>query len=250
MQASGNTVLITGGASGIGLSLARLLIDSGNRVIVCGRDAGKLDAAIASLPGLIALRADITDKASRDALIRHVTEHFPQLNVLINNAGMLHVSDLTTPAHVSELEAEVAVNLMAPAALISGLLPTIRTQGSPVIVNITTGYVFLPSARTTPYSATKAALHVYTRGLRHQLERKGVHVVEVMPPAADTAMASHYAGSKVSPDWVATKILMGLGRGDQEIVLGISRWAQFLSRLMPSTAFAMMNRMEEKQATV
>lgn len=244
MKANGNTVLITGGASGIGLALSRLLIASGNRVLVCGRDRAKLDAAVASLPGLIAIQADVADPASRNELVRQVTDHFPDLNVLINNAGLLHLSDLTNTAHVTQLSAEIAVNLMAPVELISAFLPAIRTRPNPTLVNISSGYVFLPSARTAAYSATKTALHVYTRSLRYQLAKDGISVVEVMPPAADTAMASHYAGSKMPPDLVASKILRGLINGDDEIVIGVSRWARRLARLMPATAFAVMNRME------
>ncbi len=245
MNSNGNTVLITGGASGIGLALSRLLIASGNRVVVCGRDREKLDAAVASLPGLIAIQADVAEPASRGALVKEVTERFPDLNVLINNAGLLHVSDLTKAAHISELKDEIAVNLMAPVELINALLPTIRTRPSPTLVNVSSGYVFLPSARTAAYSTTKTALHIYTRTLRYQLAHDGISVVEVMPPAADTAMASHYAGSKMSPDLVARKILRGLVKGDDEIVIGISRWARRLARLMPATAFAIMNRMEQ-----
>lgn len=244
MTPSGNTVLITGGASGIGLALAGVLMAAGNRVVVCGRDQAKLDLACAGLPGLAALRADLTDPASRAALAHDVCRRFPELNVLVNNAGIVHVSDLTGPAHVGELEAEVATNLLAPVALTSLLLPALRTRPGACIVNVTSGYVFLPSARTAPYSATKAAVHAMTRGLRFQLRSSGVRVVEVMPPAVDTAMADHYPGPKLTAAFAARKIFQGLVRGDDEIVIGLSRLARLLARVMPATAFAIMNRLE------
>ncbi len=248
MRPGGNTALITDGASGIGLALARVLIENGNSVIVCGRDQARLDAACTVLPGLTAIRADVADAASRRSLADEVTARFPSLNVLVNNAGSLHVSDLTGSSHVQELEAEVLTNLVAPVALTSLLLPVLRSQPAATVVNVTTGYVFLPSARTAPYSATKSALHAITRSLRFQLRSTSVRVVEVMPPAVDTAMASHYAGSKMTSESVAKRIFRGLHRGDDEIVIGISRLARLLARIAPDTGFMLMNRAEERSS--
>ncbi len=248
MQRSGNTVLITGGASGIGLALARQLAAAGNSVVVCGRDQAKLDAACAAVPQLTAIRADVADPAGRKALVAELAARFPALNVLVNNAGLLHVSDLTQPAHVQHLEAELAINLVAPVALASLLLPALRRQPAATIVNVTSGYVFLPSARTAPYSATKAALRVMTRALRFQLGKSGVRVVEVMPPAVDTAMASHNSGGKMTPDALARQIVRGLHRNQDEIVVGLSRVSQVLARVAPDAGFTMMNRAEAKAA--
>ena len=245
MQPDGNTVLITGGGSGIGLALARRLVAGRNVVVVCGRDQARLDAAVAGLPGLVAIRADVADPDGRRALADEVAARFPGLNMLVNNAGLLHVCDLTAPDHVDALQAEVATNLVAPVALTSLLLPLLRRQRTAAIVNVTTGYVFLPSARTAPYSATKSALHAMTRSLRFQLRATPVRVVEVMPPAVDTAMASHYAGAKLTPDHIARRILRGLRRGDDEIVIGASRLARLLARVAPHTGFLLMNRAEE-----
>ena len=246
MQPGGNTVLITGGGSGIGLALARRLVAECHVVVVCGRDQARLDAAVAEVPGLIAIRADVADPADRRALANEVAARFPGLNMLVNNAGLLHVCDLTAPGHVDALQAEVATNLIAPVALTSLLLPLLQRQHTAAIVNVTTGYVFLPSARTAPYSATKSALHAMTRSLRFQLRATPLRVVEVMPPAVDTAMASHYSGAKLTPDHVARQILRGLRRGDDEIVIGVSRLARLLARVAPQAGFLLMNRAEEK----
>lgn len=248
MRSSGNTVLITGGATGIGLALARRLILNDNTVIVCSRDRAKLDAACSDLPTLITLHCDVADADSRRALVAGLAERFPGLNVLVNNAGLLHVSDPTGPGLVQELEAEVATNLVAPVALANLLLPAFRRQPSATIVNVTTGYVFLPSAQAASYSATKAALHVMTRTLRFQLRSTSIRVVEVMPPAVDTAMARHHAGRKASPASIADRILKGLVRDEDEIVIGISRLGRLLSRAVPRTGFHLMNRSEAKQA--
>ena len=242
MTPSGNTALITGGATGIGFALAKRLIETGNTVIICGRNQAKLEAACTGLPQLTALRADVTNGTDREALLAHITQRFPQFNVLVNNAGIIHVSDLTDPAHIQELESEIATNLLAPVALTTLLLPILRAQPSATIVNITTGYVFLPSARAATYSATKTALHVLTRALRFQLRSTNVRVVEVMPPAVDTAMALSGSGPKLSPDAVANTIHRGLTRGDREIVIGLSRVGRLLGRAAPELGFALMNR--------
>jgi uncharacterized oxidoreductase len=248
MHAHGNTALITGGATGIGLALARVLIDSGNTVIVCGRSADALTRATLALPGLVGIQCDITDPAARLSLKEDLTLRFPKLNLLVNNAGTLHVSDLTQPAHVRELESEIATNLLAPVALTSLLLPLLRRQPAATIVNVTSGYVFLPSARTAPYCASKAALRTMTRSLRFQLRGTPITVVEVMPPAVDTALAAHYSGAKLTPEEVARKILRGLLRNRTEIVIGVSKLARLLARLAPQTAFQLMNLIEEKNA--
>jgi uncharacterized oxidoreductase len=249
MQRSGNTVLITGGASGIGLELARIFVDSGNRVVVCGRDETKLAAARSAVPGLATIRADVGSAADREALAHRLAEDFPDLSVLINNAGTVHVSDLLAPEHVGELENEIATNFFGPVALTSALLPLLRERPASTIVNVTTGYVFLPSARTAPYSATKTALHVMTKSLRYQLRGSSTRVVEVMPPPVATAMADHYAGAKRTPHSVAREIFDGLlGRRD-EIVIGLSRVAALLGRIAPRLAFQLVNDDEVKKAS-
>ena len=248
MPGRGHTVLITGGASGIGFALAEQLMGDGNRVIICGRDQAKLDAAAARLPGLAAIRADLTDADAREALARDIAARFPALDVLVNNAGSVRVCDLTDPGHVVVAERDVAINLLAPVALTSLLLPLLRQRPRAWIINITSGYVFLPGARTAPYSAAKAAMHTMTRALRFQLRGSGVSVVEAMPPAVDTAMATHYSGPKLTAEEAALRIVRGLRRGDEEIVIGLSRLALVLSRLAPRTAFEIMNRLEARPA--
>lgn len=246
MPRGGNTVLITGGASGIGMALAERLLGDGNRVIICGRDQAKLDAAGAKLPGLVAIRADLTDAGERAALAGAIAERFPALDVLVNNAGSVRVCDLTDPGDIAVMEQQVAINLLAPVALTSLLLPLLRQRPSAWIVNVTSGYVFLPGARTAPYSAAKAGMHTMTRALRFQLRGSFVRVVEVMPPAVDTAMATHYSGPKLTAEEAARRIVRGLLRGDDEIVIGLSRLARMLSRLAPRTAFDIMNRLESR----
>ncbi|WP_428374426.1 SDR family oxidoreductase [Lichenicoccus sp.] len=248
MRRSPNTVLITGGASGIGLALATRLVQSGNVVIACGRDQGRLDAARATCPGLRTIQADVATDAGCRSLVACVTQDFPKLDILVNNAGLLHLNDLRGATLTRELEAEFAVNLLAPVALANLLLPTLLRQPEAAIVNVTTGYVFLPSARAATYSATKAGLHAMTQALRFDLRGTRVRVIEVMPPAVDTAMARHYGGAKLAPAQVADRIVRALQRGDEEVVIGVSRLGRLLARVAPATGFGLMNRSEAKAA--
>ncbi len=248
MNLRGNAILITGGASGIGLALARLLIAKNNTVIVCGRDQTKLDAAARALPGLVTMRADIADAASRQALVAEVTTRFPGLNVLVNNAGVVNVSDVTNGDFIQQFQSEIATNLVGPIALIHQLLPVLKRQAQATIVNITTGYVFVTGARTPHYSATKTALHSMTQSLRYQLKGTNVRVLEIMPPPVDTNMASHYKGSKAAVEPVAGQFLRALLGTRDEVTIGISNVARILGRIAPSAAFTLLNDGETRAA--
>ena len=247
MRATGNTILVTGGTSGIGLALARSLVD-GNTVIVCGRDTARLEAARAAVPGLVAIRADVADPAGRAALVARIEADHPGLDVLVNNAGRMSLCDPASPGIAETLELELASNVIAPVALTAMLLPTLRRAQAATIVNVTSGYVHLPSVRVASYSASKAALRVMTRTLRFSLAGTGIHVVEVMPPAVDTPLAHDYPGAKMSAEAVAAAIVRGLLGGASEIVIGMSRVAGVLARVAPEIAFTAMNRTEARGA--
>ena len=248
MNLRGNTILITGGASGIGLALARRLITNGNTVIVCGRDQAKLDAASRTVPSLVTIRTDIADPASRQALVAELTTRFPGLNVLINNAGIVNVSEVTDGDFVEKLQSEIAINLVGPISLIHQFLPLLKRQAQATIANITTGYVFVTGARTPHYSATKTALHSMTQSLRYQLKGTNVRVLEIMPPPVDTNMASHYIGSKAPVEPVAGIFLRALLGNRDEVTIGISNVGRILGRIAPSAAFALLNDGEARAA--
>jgi uncharacterized oxidoreductase len=247
MLRSENQILITGGASGIGLELAKLFVADGNQVAICGRDRDRLEAANHSVPQLRIIVADISKEDDRQRLRETMDAELPNLNVLINNAGTLKVCDLTDPSYLLQLQNEIATNLFGPLSLISHLLPSLRAQPTALVVNVTTGYVFVPSARTAPYSATKTALHVMTKALRYQLRDTGIRVVEVMPPAVDTQMASHYKGSKMSAQDAARIIHRRLLKNETEIVVGLSRLPRFLGRAFPELSFRLLNHLESDE---
>lgn len=187
MKMSGNTILVTGGGTGIGRGLAEALHDAGNIVIVAGRRAEPLDAVVAANPGMHALVLDVADPAAIASVSQRITAEHPALNVLINNAGIMQTENaLVDPVDLAVAEATVVTNLLGPIRLTAALLPLLRTQASATVVNVTSGLAFVPRADTPTYSATKAAMHSYSQSLRHVLRETAVQVIELVPPLVAT----------------------------------------------------------------
>ena len=187
MQMTGNTVLVTGGGTGIGRGLAEALHRLGNQVVIAGRRREPLQAVAAANPGIQILSLDQGDSADIRRFATELTDRFPDLNVLINNAGIQRVEDLTASGP-GAAEQTVAINLLGPIRLTAALLPSLLKKPSAVIVNVTSGLAFIPSALTPTYCATKAALHSYTQSLRFQLRESSVQVIEIIPPQVQTAL--------------------------------------------------------------
>ena len=187
MRLTGNTILITGGASGIGRGLAVAMHRAGNRVIIAGRRADALRAVADAHPGVEFLRLDVSDTAGIHRFVDRVQRDLPDLNVLVNNAGIMAVEDFAEP-DPSATSAIVDTNLLGPMVLTSLLLPTLRTHAHGAIINVTSALAFLPLAMAPTYSATKAGLHSYTEALRFQLRDNGIQVIEIAPPRVETEM--------------------------------------------------------------
>ncbi|SHO66809.1 uncharacterized oxidoreductase [Pseudoxanthobacter soli DSM 19599] len=187
MKLSGNTILITGGGSGIGEALAHRFHDLGNSVIVAGRRPEALESAIAGRPNMSAMTLDIdSSEAIADFARRIVAEH-PALNVVINNAGMMRFEALDTARDIADAEATITTNLLGPIRLTNALIDHLAAQADAAIVNVTSGLAFVPLVATPTYSATKAALHSYTVSMRDALKGK-VEVIELAPPAVRTSL--------------------------------------------------------------
>jgi uncharacterized oxidoreductase len=186
MQLQGHTVLVTGGATGIGLAIAERFLEAGSDVIICGRREGALREAKAKHPPLHIHVCDMTDESQRVALAGWVLREYPALDVLVNNAGIQHRLDLTQNADWSHVHREIITNFEAPVHLALLLIPHLRAQKQPAIVNVTSGLAFVPRAAVPVYCATKAAMHSFTISLRLQLAQTPIRVIEVVPPAVDT----------------------------------------------------------------
>ncbi|MBJ6109609.1 SDR family oxidoreductase [Hymenobacter sp. BT523] len=243
MNLSTNTVLLTGGATGIGLALALRFLRAGSTVIIVGRRAEKLAETQQLYPGLITRVADVADAAERAELARWATATYPQLNVLVNNAGIQNRVQLAEPgADWDHLRQEIVINVEAPIHLSTLLIPHLRAQAHAAIINVTSGLSFAPAAFAPIYSATKAALHSFTLSLRHQLKPTGISVLEIVPPAVNTDLGGpglHTFG--VNVDEFADSVMARLAAGEEEVGFGTSEQARLASRAELDERFRMMN---------
>lgn len=187
MNSSGNTILITGGGSGIGRGLAESLHILGNTVVIAGRRQKTLDEVTAANPGMQSLALDVEQPGAIRSFAAEVVERFPALNVLINNAGIMRAEKLLEqPEDLADAEAIVATNLLGPIRLTAALLPHLKKQAGATVINVSSGLAFVPLAMTPTYCATKAAIHSYTQSLRWQLTGSGIEVIEIAPPYVQT----------------------------------------------------------------
>lgn len=250
MRLEGQRVLITGGSAGIGLALARALLESGCRVAVCGRDPERLAAAEAALPGLETLQADVAEDDDLRRLAAGAEERLGGLSMLVNNAGIQYQTRYTEddPAQIfAQLEREVAVNFTGLIKLTTLCLPALASADEAAIVNVSSGLALVPKASAPVYCATKAALHSFSKALRYQLEdhRSAIRLFEVLPPMVDTQMTAgrgEKPGQKITTDQVAAETLEGMRRDRYEIRVAKVRLLHWVNRFAPGLAERILRR--------
>jgi len=200
MKLSGNTIMITGGGSGIGRGLAEAFHALGNQVVIAGRRKQALDETTAANPGMKSLTLDVQDPAAIRTFASQAAAEFPSLNVLINNAGIMRAEKLLAQQpDLADAEAIVTTNLLGPIRLTAALLPLLQRQPSSTIVNVSSGLAFLPLALTPTYCATKAAMHSYSLSLRYQLRATTTEVLELIPPYVATDLMGGASDSRAMP---------------------------------------------------
>ncbi len=193
MKISGNTILITGGGSGIGKALAEQFHAKGNNVVIAGRNVAALEAVASANPGMSWLALDIGDAASIQGFASELIARHPDLNIVLNNAGIMELEDLrAAPGNLDVAERTIATNLLGPIRLTSALLPHLQRQPSSSVIMVSSGLAFVPLAVTPTYSATKSAIHAYAMSLRHQLRDSPVEVIEIVPPYVQTELQGEH----------------------------------------------------------
>ncbi len=188
MKLTGNTIIITGGTSGIGRELVDRLLATGNQVITCGRRKDRLEDLRVRHPQVAARPCDVTDESARSAFADWVAKNHPAANVLINNAGIQLITDLTKPLDLVRVRAEVETNLVAPMHFSSLFAPMLSGKPGAAIVNLSSGLAFSPIAFMPVYCATKAAIHSLTMSMRRQMRDLGISVYEIAPPGVDSEL--------------------------------------------------------------
>jgi uncharacterized oxidoreductase len=199
MQMTGNTIFITGGGSGIGRGLAEAFHRLGNKVVISGRRADRLQATIGANPGMTALELDVSDPTSIKRVAADLIAQNPSLNVLINNAGIMLVDDVDGAVDEKFLVSTVTTNFGGPVRISAALIDHLKAQGNAVIVNVTSVLGFVPLVPTAIYSATKAALHSYTLSQRYALRSAGVQVIELAPPWVRTELLNSTEEARAMP---------------------------------------------------
>ena len=189
MNITGNTILITGGTSGIGRALAEALHAKGNKVIIAGRRQNLLDEVTSRNGGMVGIAADLSDSAAVESFAKGVAAQYPTLNVLINNAGIAGLEDYTADAiDLSRAYSTIQTNITSVVQLTAALLPTLRSQAHSTLMVTTSGLAFVPYPPGPVYSATKAFMHNWLDALREQLRRTSVEVLELAPPYVQTEL--------------------------------------------------------------
>ncbi len=249
MKLSNKTILITGGASGIGLELARQLLPRGNTILLTGRDPEKLEAGRQALPGAHPFQSDVSDPAAVAALHAEVLARFPALDTLINNAGIMRSLNLHQPRDLADVTREIDINLRGPLQMIQQFLPHLKTRPGALIVNVSSGLAFVPLPVSPVYCASKAALHSYTQSLRVQLRDTRVTVVELAPPGTETALfrgvtPRETKGPKpMDVTALVKKAIAGIEAGKLEIRPGVANVLKLMSRVAPAFMLKQMAKM-------
>jgi uncharacterized oxidoreductase len=244
MKISGNTILITGGSSGIGLAFAEEFLKEKNTVIICARREDRLKRLKEKHPDIITRCCDVNSATDRKALYEWVVQNHPDINILMNNAGIQLPTDMTAEVNLDSIREQLEINVVAPIHLTSLFAAHLSVKKNPVVINISSGLAFVPIAFMPVYCASKAALHSITLSLRHQLKNTPVQVFEIVPPAVDTELghqrredkSQSHGGIPVSE--FISEAMEGLKNNVLETAVGIANGL----RAKREEAFLMLNK--------
>lgn len=239
MNIQNNVVLITGGTSGLGLEFTKQLLNLGNTVIITGRDQNKLNETKKMFPKVHTFQSDVSNSNSIIELFEKVTKQFPNLNMLINNAGEMRKINLNdTSNDLNNISREIEINLLGPIRMVQQFLPHLKIQKEATILNVTSGLALIPFPISPIYGASKSGLRSYTKSLRIQLKNTNVKVFELVAPGAKTPLNDKFDGdldskSLMDAGKLITETIKGLKNNDYEIYPGIAKVIKIMSRLAP-----------------
>lgn len=237
MELANNKILITGATAGIGKALAKEFLNYNNTIIAIGRDDRKFESLQSISNSIIPFQCDLGNPLQLEELVLFIEKEHPDTNILINNAGIQYNYQFTEEQHITDkIKHELDVNLYAPLSLIGLLLPVLSLNDQPAIVNISSGLALAPKKQAPVYCGSKAAIRIFTKALRYQLEGSNVHVFEVIPPLVDTCMTKGRGNGKISPEQLSREFIKKFQKNQYEIAIGKVRWLKLLRRLSPALA--------------
>lgn len=249
MKTTGNTILITGGATGIGFALAEAFAMADNEVIICGRRESRLKEAKNKLPRIHTRVCDLSKEKERKSLFDWVSSNFSQTNILINNAGIQRMVDFKKGTRdLFNGEDEIEINLKASVHLSAYFIPLLSKHKEAAIINVSSGLAFIPIAAMLIYCATKAAIHSFSLSLRHQLRDTSIKVFEIIPPMVDTELDKGAREEReqedrgIPPTEVAKATIKALGNDEFEVAVGMAQDLRMGARSNPEQEFQDMNR--------
>jgi len=248
MNITGKTILITGGGSGIGFEIAKLLSNKGNKVIITGRSEDRLQNAAAQLNNVSYIATDVNSESDIVNVVNRVTTEFGGLDILINNAGAANYYKLGDGSdNYNQAAEEIQTNYLSVIRLTDKLLPLLRASKEAAIVNVSSIVVFAPGINLPTYAASKAALHSYTRALRYTLAKTtSIKVFELMPPLVNTEFSAIIGGANgIPPLQVAQSLIDGFEKDDYELHVGNTADLYKLYLSSPEQALQTLNQGRE-----
>lgn len=235
MMITNNTILITGGASGIGLALAKAFLEQENQVIICDKNKKRLHKVKLNYPDIAIMECDISDANNIHDLKKNIEVNFPQLNILIVNAGIQNIGNFVDDISFSEsnIITEINTNLLSGILLSKAFLPILLEKKHSAIVFNSSLLAKISKSSAPVYCASKAGLHGFCKSLRYQLEKQSTKVFEIMPPIVETSMTAGRGVGKITADQLAHEFLNAFKKNKYQVEIGKTKMYYFFHRIFP-----------------
>ncbi|QEE50971.1 SDR family NAD(P)-dependent oxidoreductase [Flavobacterium alkalisoli] len=250
MELKNNTILITGGTSGFGFLFAQRFIEMGNTVIITGRNLDTLEATKEVFPSVDIYQSDVSNPEDIVSLYNHVIKKFPDLNIIINNAGIMRKVVIHDHYNLTDITQEIEIDLMGPIRMVQQFLPHLKKQKKAVIMNVTSGIALMTLPIAPIYSASKSGLRAYTKALRVQLKKTNIKVIELVAPGSSTPLNDKFLGEDgvraatlLEPEKIVDDAIRGILKGKNEVYPGLSGLLKILSRLAPGFLLKQASKM-------